>query len=391
MIPTARDQASLRSLLDTIKKSVKFNQGLVLTTVPRGGLQVAQPSNVPEALMKSYARGFHAEDVLSWQTIIRKEPLRPQDCWQREQYLGSAYSREMLVPLGLEHVVALPLTAPVFVGYPGVVHLCRTGAQGTFSRAEIQSAMAIVRDFNKRIQKARSTRIGGRCGPETSYSSGAPLAHLTVVDSKYRPQVGVDGWGELDSHLREQMIDQAKRRLNHLNGHGFTTDLAHLPDSRGDFWNYRIVIFRKYPAIGDGSFCFLCLQPGCGEWVGVRATDFLADAELSRLIPALRYMQQEFRKGPTLIDIAKTAHLSPFHFHRRFTDLLGLTPKQFMLECQIHEAKTKLVARDKELSEIARDCGFAHQSHFTSRFKQATGYTPTRWRRMVIDRGKSSR
>ena len=31
-----------------------------------------------------------------------------------------------------------------------------------------------------------------------------------------------------------------------------------------------------------------------------------------------------------------------------------------------------------EIFRIARDCGFAHQSHFTSRFKQASGLTPTR-------------
>ena len=88
-------------------------------------------------------------------------------------------------------------------------------------------------------------------------------------------------------------------------------------------------------------------------------------------------------------EIATTAGLSPFHFHRRFTDLLGLTPKQFLLDCQIHEAKTKLVEMAKELSDIARECGFAHQSHFTSRFKQVTGYTPTRWRRMILDREES--
>ena len=65
---------------------------------------------------------------------------------------------------------------------------------------------------------------------------------------------------------------------------------------------------------------------------------------------------------------------------------MGLTPKHFMLECQIHDAKGELVSGEKELAKIASDCGFAHQSHFTSRFKQATGLTPTRWRRMAHDR-----
>ena len=78
-------------------------------------------------------------------------------------------------------------------------------------------------------------------------------------------------------------------------------------------------------------------------------------------------------------------HLSPFHFHRRFTELLGITPKHFLLECQINQAKGELIKREKELADIATDCGFSHQSHFTSRFKQATGLTPTRWRRLIAE------
>ena len=52
------------------------------------------------------------------------------------------------------------------------------------------------------------------------------------------------------------------------------------------------------------------------------------------------------------------------------------------------KAKRELLAREKDLAQIATDCGFAHQSHFTSRFKQATGLTPTRWRRMMTEREK---
>ena len=70
--------------------------------------------------------------------------------------------------------------------------------------------------------------------------------------------------------------------------------------------------------------------------------------------------------------------------------MLGLTPKQFLLDCQIHLAKSELLSGEKELAQVAKECGFAHQSHFTSRFKQATGLTPTRWRRMALARREAS-
>jgi AraC family transcriptional regulator len=54
------------------------------------------------------------------------------------------------------------------------------------------------------------------------------------------------------------------------------------------------------------------------------------------------------------------------------------------LECQIFHAKLLLASQEISLAEIAKTCAFAHQSHFTSRFKQATGLTPTRWRKLAL-------
>ena len=104
-------------------------------------------------------------------------------------------------------------------------------------------------------------------------------------------------------------------------------------------------------------------------------------------MPSLQFMQENYREKANLHQIARTVHLSPFHFHRRFTELLGITPKHYLFDCQIAEAKRKLAQGEMDLKEIADHCGFAHQSHFTSRFKQATGLTPTRWRRLARDHG----
>jgi AraC-like DNA-binding protein len=192
----------------------------------------------------------------------------------------------------------------------------------------------------------------------------------------------------LDERLQQQMLQHAQDRLDNLDGETPIIDRLQLPDSRGDLWVFHVVTRKTYPAMGEGPFVFFCLPPSCCEWVSVKPSDFQADEELSRLIPALKFMEAEYRRGPALGEIAKTAHLSPFHFHRRFTELLGMTPKHFMLDCQIDEAKRMLVAHEKELAEIASICGFAHQSHFTSRFKQTTGLTPTKWRRLAIEREK---
>ena len=389
MTALPREQINARQLLDQLRKAVPSAQGLVITTVPRGGLQLLQPSSVPETLVKSYTTALHTEDRLTWQTILKRKTQRASDVWSNKDLEASPYHREWLQPMGLAHAVSVPLAGPVLEGYPGAVHLCRTAEQGEFSAGELQKLAEVAQQFDERVTASRANRKVCAVVPGVE----RPRVRLAIFDQSFRPKApgsGTGGAGEIDDGLRQQMVDHARRRLQHLNGDSFLADRVMLADSHGDRWPYRAVTFKSYPALGEGPFNFFCLQPDCGEWGVLKATDFQADNELSRLIPALRFMQQEFYRGPTLVDIARTVHLSPFHFHRRFTELLGLTPKQFLLDCQIQLAKTELLSGEKELVQIARECGFAHQSHFTSRFKQATGFTPTRWRKMALARREVS-
>jgi AraC-like DNA-binding protein len=374
-----REQTNPRQLLEQLRKAVPAAQGLVITTVPRGGLQVLQPSTVPETLVKAYTSSLHTEDRLTWQSILKRKAQRASDAWSTKELESSAYFREWLQPMGLAYAISVPLASPVLDGYPGAVHLVRTTDQGEFSSSDAQKLVEIARQFDERVAAARVNRKHCVVIPGVE----RPTARLTILDQSFKPRSPA---GETDETLRNQMVEHARRRLGHLNGDNVLADRVMLADAHGDRWPYRAVTFKTYPALGDGPFNFFCLQPDCGEWGVLKPTDFQADNELARLIPALRFMQAEFHNGPTLVDIAATVGLSPFHFHRRFTELLGLTPKQFLLDCQIQLAKAELVSGEKELVQIARECGFAHQSHFTSRFKQATGFTPTRWRRMALSR-----
>ena len=58
----------------------------------------------------------------------------------------------------------------------------------------------------------------------------------------------------------------------------------------------------------------------------------------------------------------------------------GRTPKQVMNELQVAEAQ-RLMAAGTPLRDVAALAGFAHRSHFTSRFKMLTPTTPSRWLR----------
>src|SRR6266550_9621876 len=90
-----------RQILDAIAKAIPSTQVLIVSTMPRGGLQIVQASNCPEILVKGYNRELHAEDRLTWHAIIRGKALRGVNAWGPGEYESSRYVQELLEPAGL--------------------------------------------------------------------------------------------------------------------------------------------------------------------------------------------------------------------------------------------------------------------------------------------------
>jgi AraC-like DNA-binding protein len=389
--PFDGDAASYRRMLESLSKAVPFTQALVISTVPRAGTQIIQPGHVPEALLKGYSRDVFAQDRATWQVILQNKVLDAKHLWPDGEFESSIYFRLLLEPNGLKYLAAAPLKHPVLLGYPGALHLYRSEEEGEFKASELRALGEMTNLLDAALEKSREPRRRSACGKGAAWEHHRPCRQF-IFDAAGRQQhLYKNETGALDDRLRASMKQQIQHRFASLNGEPSTSDRVELADANGELWAFRVVVFKQFPALGDGPFIFFCLQPDSCEWNTLRASDFQADPEVSRLIPTLKFMHSEFHRMPTLDEISAKAHLSPFHFHRRFTELLGQTPKHFLLGCQIHQAKTMLVERKKALATIAADCGFAHQSHFTSRFKQATGLTPTRWRKLAADMAKPER
>jgi AraC-like DNA-binding protein len=87
-----------------------------------------------------------------------------------------------------------------------------------------------------------------------------------------------------------------------------------------------------------------------------------------------------------IAEIATAVRLSPSHFARAFKRSVGCPPHQYMLKRRIEYAKGRMRDGEQSLAEIALDCGFSDQAHFTRCFKRCEGETPTAWfRRATID------
>lgn len=77
--------------------------------------------------------------------------------------------------------------------------------------------------------------------------------------------------------------------------------------------------------------------------------------------------------------LAKQFHLSPFHFIRLFKKARGITPQAYIMLYRLSQTK-KLLLSNVPIAEIAYGFGFHDPSHFTHRFRQYFGVTPSQYK-----------
>jgi AraC family transcriptional regulator len=94
----------------------------------------------------------------------------------------------------------------------------------------------------------------------------------------------------------------------------------------------------------------------------------------------LDYVADHFSETITVENLANTAAFSSSHFSRLFKQTIGQSPMQFVMAYRVEQAKKKLARRNLSLMEIALECGFSDQAHFSRVFKQAEGIPPKIYR-----------
>lgn len=84
--------------------------------------------------------------------------------------------------------------------------------------------------------------------------------------------------------------------------------------------------------------------------------------------------------GLSLKQLAHLTHMSLSSFKRNFEKEYQTTPANYFWHKRLLKAKYLLKSTDLPISEIAFDCGFKTVSHFSKRFKEHYGDTPTSFR-----------
>ena len=91
----------------------------------------------------------------------------------------------------------------------------------------------------------------------------------------------------------------------------------------------------------------------------------------------VEFVRENFHRDITIDELAKMSFLSVSALERRFKKHLGKTPKQFINEIRLENARRMLIETKLPIVEIAYQCGFSEHSYFSRQFKIMFGTLPS--------------
>lgn len=106
-----------------------------------------------------------------------------------------------------------------------------------------------------------------------------------------------------------------------------------------------------------------------------------AAADRRRAVEAALHIDAASDRPCPLPALAAQAGLSPWHFLRVFSAVLGVTPHQYVLRSRLRRAAHALAGGDQPVTEVALASGFEDLSNFVRSFGRAAGLSPRAFRR----------
>jgi AraC-like DNA-binding protein len=95
---------------------------------------------------------------------------------------------------------------------------------------------------------------------------------------------------------------------------------------------------------------------------------------------AIAFIDEHFREPIGVREAAHHCGLAPAYLSRLFHKVAGLTFSDFLTRRRVEHAKELLRTTSMDMTAVALDAGYSHQSYFGRKFKQFTGKTPHQYR-----------
>ena len=163
--------------------------------------------------------------------------------------------------------------------------------------------------------------------------------------------------------------------------------ISHKAPIAKDLFNYQVNAFNAYEnqergwqleVIGNLTLFFATLK----------RNEFFKKADSQNIEKdftksVIEYINENFKEPITSKRIASVLFISNSYFCRKFKKAFGDTFSNYLNLFRLEKAKTLLLHTNKQISQIASDCGFLSSSYFGKTFKEFCGVTPLNYRKKV--------
>ncbi|WDD97942.1 AraC family transcriptional regulator [Thalassomonas actiniarum] len=107
----------------------------------------------------------------------------------------------------------------------------------------------------------------------------------------------------------------------------------------------------------------------------------VAISSMEALKVPVDYIRKHYMYPVTLKELARASHLSVSALERRFKKYLKKTPKQFMNEVRLENARRLLVETALPIATVASESGFSDPSYFSRQFYRLFTQLPSEFRK----------
>jgi AraC-like DNA-binding protein len=90
-----------------------------------------------------------------------------------------------------------------------------------------------------------------------------------------------------------------------------------------------------------------------------------------------RYIKENYTNDINVEQLAEMADLSLCYFVTVFKTVIGKSPKDYLIDCRIEQAKQLLIETEHNVTEVAALVGYDDASYFSNLFKQREGVSPS--------------
>jgi LacI family transcriptional regulator len=121
-----------------------------------------------------------------------------------------------------------------------------------------------------------------------------------------------------------------------------------------------------------------------------QSTDVLAIDD-RHIASALKHIRERACDGLDVESLLRVIPLSRSVMERRFSQILGISPKAEILRVRLDRVCRLLAESDLPLAEVALKAGFEHPEYMSRLFKKKMGITPGEFRKHSVPNGFPAR